>query len=200
MTSFRVVGLDLSLVATGVATLVVGPAGVWHRDLTRVRTKPEPGWDTKTQGIHWADKADRIDRIRMGCTAAAQAADLVAIEGPSYGSKGASMHDLGGLWWAVYGWAARFTPVVVIAPSELKKWATGSGACGKSGVARAIGQMWPDETSNDDNELDALALASMAAHYAKAPLPFPLPKYRVEAVAKLQPPSDGVIPVYGEAA
>lgn len=42
----------------------------------------------------------------------------------------------------------------------------------KARVLAAVREMWPDETIRNDDEADALALATIGAHHLGWPLPF----------------------------
>lgn len=127
----RVIGLDLSLVSTGIATP--------DRTFTTGCSLPKDAPDVL--------RCERIAAIRdvvMGeCTywrpqgSSSPAVDLVVMEGFSFGSpQGAT--EAGGL-----GWAVRIAlheagiPFAVVPPPTLKKYATGSGAAGKDDMKLA---------------------------------------------------------------
>lgn len=97
----RVIGLDLSLTATGVS---VSDGGI-----TVLKTKLK-GHDR----LDWIwDQVGRAARIgeRPG------AETLVVVEGPSFGSQGSAYHQLAGLWWLVaHGLHVAEVPYVVVSP------------------------------------------------------------------------------------
>jgi hypothetical protein len=85
MSRSRVIGLDLSLTATGIA------AYGWTDTITPAR---------KLSGVERiADIANQIG-AHLG---AAELVDLVVVEGPSYGSQAGQQghHERAGLWWHV---------------------------------------------------------------------------------------------------
>lgn len=136
----RVVGLDLSLTATGIAS----PDGT-----TTVLA-------TKLRGCERL--IDLRDRTRKAC----ELADLVALEGYSFGSRNSHAHALGELGGvvrvALHVASVRF---VEVPPSSLKKYATGKGNAGKEEMlAAAIRRLGYD--GHDNNEADALWLRAMA--------------------------------------
>lgn len=185
----RIVALDLSLAKTGVATLTYAN-GEWDLDYYRVQTSPHGKGDTR--GLR-----ERMREIRSSCGIAAEHADLVLMEGPSFASVGSSSKDLMGLWWLVYDRLCDdvHSPVVV-PPSTLKKWACGKGNAGKTGVALGVFRTFDsktfgvDFTNADDNEVDACALAGLGAQLCGLPVPFELPKYRTDVVSGLRLPEE----------
>lgn len=145
-TGVLVVGLDLSLVATGIAHLRGGE----HV--------------TDTLPMATLDGIVRLRRIRevIGDLLSPTVA-LVVVEGPSYGSVGAGQHERGGLWWIVRDllWT-RNLPTAVVPPSSLKLYATGKGNAGKDAMLLAAARRWPTFAGGND-EADALWLAAMGA-------------------------------------
>ena len=151
-----VLGLDLSLTATGICRLADGSP-----ELTTVGSK---GHTKDTIGL----RAYRL-RVLADLVLAAVAIDkpdLVIVEGPSVMSKGGSNWDRAGLWWHVVGALhAMELPTAIVPPSTLKKWAAGKGNADKATVAVHLARLWPDVTAADDNQWDALALATMGAQW-----------------------------------
>jgi len=174
-----VVGLDLSLTATGIAdsngarTILGMPL---KRDAAHILR-----W-TRMLGI-----ADEVDE-------ATAHARVIAVEGPSFGSNDPGAHERAGLWWMVYGnlariWALR---IVVVAPASLKRYATGKGNAGKPQmVAEAIRRL--GYTGHDDNECDALWLRAMALDHYGHPL-CPMPAANRAALEKVAWPELAVTP------
>lgn len=93
---------------------------------------------------------------------------LVLLEGYSHGSRGAAVTDL-----AEYGGLLRAAllavthNVVEVAPSALKKFATGKGNVNKGAVQAHVAKRWGVIHETDD-ETDAYVLARMALVYAGA--------------------------------
>jgi len=97
-------------------------------------------------------------------------ADIIVIEGYSFGSQGRatfSIGELGGcvrlLFWRMG------VPYVEVPPSCLKKWATGKGNANKDAmIAEAVRRFgFP---GSDNNEVDAYLLWAMARHAYGSPV------------------------------
>lgn len=151
----RIVGLDLSLTATGMAC-VDDTVGIVTVDTTIVKTRPDNG---TLKG-----RSSRLEGISAAVMSFCKAATLVVIESPSYSSGGRGTWDRAGLWWWVVSvLLLTDTSVVEVSPKSRAKWATDSGNSGKNAVAVAIGRLWPEVQLRDDNDSDALVLATMGA-------------------------------------
>lgn len=154
----RVVGLDLSLAATGVATAegarVIRPTTGGMERLAEIRERV----------------LDSVHRLRA---IYGHHPDLVVIEGYSYASAN-SAHQLGELGGvvrlALWETGIRF---VDVAPSKLKKYATGTGNAPKAEVlAAAIRRL--GYQGHDDNGADAAWLWTMGMDaYGLAPVKMP---------------------------
>lgn len=160
--SVKVVGIDPSLTASGYALIdddkgdEIDPM-VWTRV---IRSKPDDG----TLG----DRNGRILKISEPIVELSHDADLIVIEGPSYGSSSPYTWDRAGLWWSVVGLLLLFRkPIVAIPPKTRAKWCTNNGNSGKTAIIAAMGRMWPTVVLTDDNDTDALALATMGAQHLK---------------------------------
>lgn len=176
-----VVGLDPSLTAFGLARITWSGekvvAETWKRGeegLTILR--PGPAYDAMNHIV--ADVLSFTDH-----------ADLVVIEGASYDSRSKSSSERAYVWWRTVGRLHdRGVPVVVVQPNARAKWATGNGRAGKVEVAVAVARMWRDVELRNDNEADALGLASIAMQVMGGPCPFALTKFRTDVVAGLRLP------------
>lgn len=167
----NLIGLDLSLTATGVCT---------GADDARTIS-------VKSKGMR------RLVEIREAlCSAGGlAAADLVVIEGYSYasGHQAHQMGELGG--WIRLNLHMADIPYVEVAPATLKKFATGKGNAGKDQmVATAARSGCP---ADDNNAVDAWWLYQMALYWFVG-RPYgggcdiPRTAYRDEAVAKIEWP------------
>lgn len=138
----RVLGVDLSLTATGIAT-----AAPTHHHTDTLH--PPSGLYGRAR-IRW---------VRDHVLAWAGETDLVVVEGPSYGSTGRGQHERAGLWWIVTSALERAGHrTAVLPPTSLKRYATGKGNAGKdqvltAAVRRIIG------FDGDNNAADAAWLA-----------------------------------------
>jgi Holliday junction resolvasome RuvABC endonuclease subunit len=160
-----IIGIDPSLRRTGLARILVDP----HRRAFTVDTAVRPS--TGHAGATVPDRYRRLAEISRDVHAWSLPADLVVIEGPSYGSSvSASAWDRAGLWWFL---AAQFLrrgiPAAVVPPRNRAKWVTGNGNADKVAVRDAVMKLWAPLWAPtgpfDDNQADALVLASMGAQY-----------------------------------
>ncbi|MCB5168044.1 hypothetical protein LG634_24855 [Streptomyces bambusae] len=150
-----VVGLDLSLTSTGLA----GPG--WT---TRIRTK--------ARGDH------RLNYLAGQIGDHIKQADLVVMEGPSYGHAALAGHeDMAGLRCLVRLFChRRGIPYGVIAPTSLKLYATGYGRAAKGEVRSAVADRYGVHTEGAARYDEADAYVAMAAGmdwlgYQLAPVP-----------------------------
>lgn len=144
-----IIGLDLSLRSTGIASSI--------------------GW---TDTITPPDTYRGVDRMRWiflqlktyltnGTTPA-----LVVIEGPAYGVRAQQgTHERAGLWWLVrYHLDIWTLPTAVVPPTVLKQYATGNGNAGKPAmVAAAREHLYRFDGGHD--EADAAWLAAMGSDH-----------------------------------
>ncbi len=164
----RIFAGDLSLNATGYA-----------RGVTLGILKPP---NTHARGM------GRLQWIRDNVLRLASGADLVLLEGYSYGSKGRAVINI-----AEMGGVVRLAlfeaglTVVELAPPTLKKLATGKGNAGKEMVlAEAIRRLGYEGSSN--NESDAMWLREAARQHYDLPEKAQLPKTHVEALSVIDWP------------
>lgn len=149
----RIMGLDLSITATGVCL----------PDLTTYTIK------TKT-----ADRDQRIVVIRDRIAEDLWGVDLVVLEDFTSGLKGSAGHALGLTHGAVRALLMDFgVPYVVISPNTLKVFATDNGACDKAAMILAAYKRGGIEF-RDDNQCDAWWLAVAGRDRTGEPL-FTLP-------------------------
>lgn len=188
MSAPRVVGVDLSLTSTGLADN--------RGRAQRVRTKACDGVPATVRRLATISREvhsfatmtageDGVDGPRY----AADPADLVVIEGPSFASTSGQQHTRGGLWWSVVDalhWAD--LPILVIPPTTRAMYATGRGNAGKDEVLAAAIKRYPkwDITGNDI--ADATILAAIGARLLGHPVD-DVPKTHLRALAKVALPT-----------
>lgn len=166
----NLVGLDLSLTATGVASRL----GV---------TTLKPGALRGMERLAWIRQ--RVELAVKGLDPQ-DWADLVAIEGYAFGRPNQASHlgELGGVIRMYLHEQA--VPFVDIPPKSLKLYATGRGNAGKPEMlGAAIRRL--DFGGSDDNEVDALWLRAMALDHYGAPL-CEMPEKNRGAIAKIEWP------------
>lgn len=171
MNASRILALDLSLVRTGVCE----PDGATSYIPTG-----------KLRGL------PRIDYIVRRVQALARGADLVVIEGYSFGShnRAVPLAELGGCVRLLLHRLA--IPYVDVPPATLKKWATGSGVAKKIDMVVVARERFGLEGTTDDNEADAFLLWAMARHHYGCPIT-KMPKVQAEAASKVAWPELGVL-------
>lgn len=150
----NVVGLDPSLSGTGVA----------EHDGTTTTLRPPMGPDEPCARLKWISK-EIIQRAWIPTDLGWDRA-LVAIEGFSYASKGRGLLDLAGLGWLIRVELHSHTiPYAEIAPSTLKKYATGSGNASKAEVLVAAVQRLGYTGASTDEADAAFLRAAALDHY-----------------------------------
>lgn len=157
----RVIGLDLSLTATGVAIIDDGTITV--RTITS-----NPTGDSVDDRVR---RLDKIERAVMECMTGASEIDLIVIEGPSFGQmRQSGEHVRAGFWWRIVSICTDTAPVIEVPPATLKKYATGKGNAAKDAVLLATARRFPDVDLRDNNQADALWLAAMGARHLGQPV------------------------------
>jgi crossover junction endodeoxyribonuclease RuvC len=130
----------------------------------RITSKP-------TKNATLADRWARLYWIRDQIREHTLGADLVVVEGPSYGSTTPHQHDRAGLWWLVVDMLARReVPPVEVPPNTRSRYATGRGNAAKDDVLSAVIRRYPHVDVNGNDEADALILAAMGARHLGHPL------------------------------
>ena len=168
-----VVGLDLSLTATGVATSIG----------TKLVTSTGHKGDTLDQ--RRARLLDMVGRIMNEVT---PLADLVVIEAPAFSRTQGAMHDRSGLWWLVVAALHdSLQNVTEVTPTALKKYITGKGVATKPDMRMAIFKRFGVDVA-DDNEADAFALRALGLDLLGHPLA-PMPAVNRSALEKLPRPT-----------
>lgn len=166
-----VVGLDLSLTATGVCRAAGGVV-----EVRRITSRADDG-TLAARSIRLRSLAGIIART-------ATDAVLVVVEAPAYASSTGKVHDRAGLWWLV---VARLTgagvPVVEVTPQAVKTYATGKGNADKDDVLSAVVRRYPGVAVTKNDEADALVLAAMGRRALGHPLDV-LPAAHLRAMTK----------------
>jgi Holliday junction resolvasome RuvABC endonuclease subunit len=185
MAAVRIIGVDASLSATGIA--------VYHQDgreakpwmsATTVYSAPPMPTERRMQLI--------MSRLWSVAGNGPQALNtFVAIEAPFVADpkkrSGETTLKLGGLHYLIrYGLFARNIRWVVLHHTALKIYATGAGNAGKAVTTEAANYHLRHLThAGDDNQADACWLAAMAAHhYIGKPLHHGKPSHDLNLVLK----------------
>lgn len=143
-----VIGLDLSLTGTGLASSV--------------------GWSRLLRPAAATRSHLRLQWIRTEVLEAIPAdVAMVVLEGPSYGNQGSQRqsghHERAGLWWLVaHALWRRDIAYAVASPASRAKYATGKGNAAKADVVREVARRFAWFAGGED-EADASVLAAMGA-------------------------------------
>lgn len=170
-----VVGLDMSLTCTGMAAIQGGSNLIATH---RVKSSGKKGATVRDTALRLEELRQEIMRwlVRLDGAAVPSRIDLAVIESPSFGSKGGSAHERGGLWWSVASELACWgVPIATVAPKTREKYAmgvaNGKGPEGKTAVKLAVQARYGHLADiPDDNVADAVVLAAMGARWLKRPI------------------------------
>lgn len=170
----KVIGIDYSLTGTGLAVLSEQQAPV----VATIKTDPKHF--AKTPRGHIA----RIDHIYSAILELAdpRPGDMILIEGLSMHSKSSSLDKIFGGWWLLVDQLG--VDPVVVPPNNLKLYATGKGNAAKEDVLLAMVRRHDGIDLRNNNEADALALASIGRRHLGSPLEA-LPAKNLEALDKI---------------
>lgn len=191
-----IIGLDVSLDSTGIAAisavdmLVDGaliPAGKLY---TSVHASKSVGTGDLVA------ETNRYFDIVQGIVSKVVACDPVVacIENLRFGTKeDTSLPRRGYVWWnIVHALISHGVPVIEIAPSAIKKFATTNGRAAKTAVVANYAAAWPEEdfsASGLDDRADAVMAASMLAMKLGIDLPLKRTALRGRSIAALPEPS-----------
>lgn len=170
----KIAAFDLSLTATGWArSLDSAPTlgAAWESGVLKSKHKGAARlWDLLNQIV-------RIGRV----------ADLVILEGYAHAAsyQAHQMGELGGV--VRLGFLQAKVPVVVVPPTKLKAFATGTGGGKKERIfAECIRRLGYEGHSED--EADAIWLLQMGLHHYRLPGEVKLPKAQTERLADVKWP------------
>lgn len=166
MTAPVVIGLDLSLTGSGVASSAGWCERVGMPDVT---TKP---LDERLYAVD--DLTAKIVLLVGRATPVA----LVCVELPAFSRAGGGVLERSALWWRVVRYL-RLNHQVAVAEVPIQarmRYATGKAMASKGAIVDAVARRWPQfETNGDDNLADAAVLAALGADRLGVPLA-PMPQ------------------------
>lgn len=153
MSDLNVIGLDLSMTSTGIAS--------------------SRGWTTRVRS-HKSIEVSPFSRyrlIRAQVMDHVRGADLVVVEGLAISRTTGQHLSRAGLWHLVMEEIdAAGIPWAEVSPTALKKYATGKGNADKDTVLLAVARRFPDHAISSNDEADAVALAAMGADWRGQPI------------------------------
>ncbi|MDG4531662.1 hypothetical protein [Streptomyces sp. AV19] len=169
-----VIGLDLSLTSTGVA-------GVGWTDRIRTKLRGDA----------------RLAHVEAAVVSYIRHADLVAMEGPSFGHGALPGHeDLAGLRVLVRRYCYRHRiPYAVVPPSSLKLYVAGYGRATKGEIRSAVADRYSIRTEGAAryDEADAYGVLAAACDWLGHRLA-PVPETNARALAGCQWPTAPEVP------
>jgi hypothetical protein len=166
MTRPKVLGLDLSLTAPGLA------CDGWAETLTvphrvgphRKRKDPREEAHARVEFVHY-----RIQWIRMSLADYLAGVSLVVMEGLAFDSHDTDRQNAGLSWQVRHDLWRRGIPYAVVPPTSLKQFVTGSGAADKALMVELVSD-WFSWFDGDDNAADAVGLMAMGMAHLGCPL------------------------------
>lgn len=186
----HVVGLDLSLAGTGIATISLDTG------LTRLALV-----ETVARGDKLSDTLDRLRDALTGIAAEIPTAHaLVVVEAPSLGSKHGKAHERAGLWWRTVAYLHGHGHDIAQAyPRTRAKYAAGhlpvknsrKGPDKNEVVEASLAEFPHLPTLKNNNLADGFALARMGARFLGTPID-PSTRQRAEAVAAVKWPTNTI--------
>jgi crossover junction endodeoxyribonuclease RuvC len=152
-----VIGLDLSLTGSGVASSNGWCERVGISDVT-----------TRSLG----ERIVAVDHIANQILLLVAKPTMVCVEVPAFSRSGGGALERGGLWWQVVRRLHRAEiPVAEVFNQHRMRYATGKAMASKGAIIDAVARRWPVfETAGDDNLADAAVLATMGADWLGHPL------------------------------
>ncbi|MDF5755795.1 hypothetical protein [Spongiactinospora sp. TRM90649] len=153
----RVIGLDLSLTGSGIASSRGWCEVVGRADIT---TLPLAQRDAALVAL-----AREITHLIGGVS------DLIVIEAPAYSRSGGGAHERAGLWWrVVHILLGEGHTLVEVLPNLRSTYATGRHNAPKTHVVDAVARRWPTwQTGGDENAADAVVLMAMGLDHLGHP-------------------------------
>jgi len=189
----RILGIDTSLTATGLALVDIAVNGV---DIC----KPHAGYDPAKVNSHTdvvtvsapgptKDKSKRAMARRVNVLIAQiedvfdnDEPDYVGMEALAYGAKGEGAWVLPWIFGRVIELCETYdVPLQVVATSARAKFATGKGNAPKEAVLLAMERAFPEVKLANNNEADALAVAATICQQLQLPI-LPVTQYRTDVV------------------
>jgi crossover junction endodeoxyribonuclease RuvC len=168
----------MSLTSTGIA--------VWERITGRVNVHRIRS--TGSRADTWDDRLDRLRGIVSDVYDLINVNSLVVVESPAYSSNSGSATDRAGIWWLTYSELHGIgCTIVPVAPTAVKKFATGKGNADKDTVLAAVIRRYPDINVTGNDEADAVALLDIGMHLIGQPLAY-LPALNRTVLDKLTLP------------
>lgn len=159
-----IVGLDPSLAATGIAILS-SPQTASTPNVPKLLSVGAGGSNNDTVTQRSIRVGKQFERVMRSMPPSVR---LVVIEQLPFKQPkfSALYHERCALFHRIVEFLAlRKIPVIDVSVKTVKLFATGNGAAEKPEVMAAMRELWPHANIRDDNQSDALALATIGAQH-----------------------------------
>lgn len=177
----RVLGIDTSLTATGLARIDYGGPDAWTVETATVSAPPPARNGDRSKRA----MARRVNALLAQIEPAFQGVDAVGMEGLAYAAKGDSAWVLPWVFGRVIELCERFdVPLTIVGTSQRAKYATGKGTADKDTVLLAAARQWPDAGITNNNEADATVVAAVVCQQHGWPV-CPETAYRADVLTKV---------------
>lgn len=153
----NVVGLDISLTATGIASSRGWADTVGTKSVTTLPI---------------LERVKAVDELHRRIMAMVGTPALAVVEVPAFSRSGGGALERSALWWQVLrSLTARCGAVALVHNNTRMRYATGKGSATKAAIVDAVARRFPMfETGGDDNIADAVVLAAMGADWLGHPI------------------------------
>lgn len=182
----RILGIDTSLTATGLARIDIienddGPVMKYRADISCITLgAPKPTKDKSKRAL-----ARRVNVLIDRIEECFIEVDAVGMEGLAFGARGESAWVLPWVFGRVIELCERHdVPLQIVATSARAKYAAGKGNADKDTVMLATARQFPEAEVTNNNEADALIVGAVVAHQRGMPIA-PVTQYRLDVVAGL---------------
>ncbi|MGO4752209.1 hypothetical protein AB4212_26975 [Streptomyces sp. 2MCAF27] len=174
----RVVGVDTSLTATGLAS-----SEGWCRVI---------GYPDKNNPITKLSYGARLVQMRRVLNAVVTGIghpDLAVLERAALAQSGGGAHERGWLWWRVYEYLTDVgIPVGLVSTNQRITYATGKGTGAKTVVVDQVARRWPQwQTGGNDNACDAVVLMAAGRDWLGKPISLVPKAHRIAVERALWP-------------
>ena len=174
----RIIGIDPSLTATGIALIDTNYPDHIHTETIR---SAKTGNTIPHRLTRFGTVADTL----LDTIPTHPAPDHAIIEGPAYAAHGAGTWDRAGMWWNIARILHRLDiPTIEVPPATRCQYATGRGNADKDVVMISTVRRYPTADITNNNEADALILAAIGARLHGHPID-DIPKANLRSLAKL---------------
>lgn len=170
----RVLGIDPSLVATGLCSVTLGikewpTIPLLDPDCSTIEVCTLSTYKPKLKikreySVRVSHVIDQVEDILIN-------ADLVAMEALAYAAKGEAVWVLPWIFGRVVDLCEKHDKeLIIVGTTQVKKYATGNGAIKKEQAVLATVRRFPRVAITNNNEADALICAAVACRYKGCPI------------------------------